>query len=157
MLRAATNASNVLPIIDAINDEVLQAIDEGALDPLRQSFAARAYDHTAQYDRAVADWLAGGGEEPLRYGENPHQSAVLFQRQSATLNCAAHGQVLQGKAMSYNNLLDGDSAWELCQDLGGLNAVIVKHNNPCGVARGASLAEAFSAARACDPTSAFGA
>ena len=158
MLRAAAkNHANVLPIIHADQfDAVLSALDAGDLGGLRQPFAARAFDHTSQYDRAIADWLAGGGETTLRYGENPHQSAKIIQFTGAHLNCAAHARQIQGKELSYNNYLDADSAWELCQDLGGTNAVIVKHNNPCGAARGASLLTAFEDAKACDPTSAFG-
>ena len=158
MLRAAAkNHVNVLPLISPDRyGEVLTALDAGQLEPLRQPFAARAYDHTAKYDRMVADWLAGGGSTCLRYGENPHQSAALIQATAPHLNCAAHARQLQGKDLSYNNYLDADSAWELCQDLGGINAVIVKHNTPCGVARGTSLQAAFAAAKACDPVSAFG-
>ena len=158
MLRAAAkNHANVLPIIDADQfAAVLAGLDAGTLDALRQPFAARAYDHTSVYDRSVADWLAGGGETTLRYGENPHQSAALIQMTGQHLNCAAHATQIQGKALSYNNYLDADSAWELCQDLGGTNAVIVKHNNPCGAAHGDTLLAAFDAAKACDPISAFG-
>ena len=173
MLRAAAkNHANILPVINSDQYEaVLSAFrsDQAGnadhsgdgdqtdhIDALRQSFAARAFDHTAKYDRLVADWLAGGGDTPLRYGENAHQVAELIQPTAKSLNCAAHGTLLQGKQPSYNNYLDADSAWELCQDLGGTNAVIVKHNNPCGVARGDCLSHAFDRARACDPTSAFG-
>ena len=158
MLRAsAKNHANVLPVIHADQFEaVLAALDAGDLGPLRQPFAARAYDHTSTYDRTIGDWLAGGGDIALRYGENPHQSASLVQVMHKHLNCAAHATQIQGKELSYNNYLDADSAWELCQDLGGTNAVIVKHNNPCGAAHGATLLEAFEAAKACDPISAFG-
>ena len=158
MLRAAAkNHANVLPVIDPDQfDAVLCALDADDLEPLRQAYAARAFQHTAAYDRLIADWLAGGGETALRYGENPHQQATLSLLTDKDLNCAARGQQIQGKALSYNNYLDADSAWELCQDLGGVNAVIVKHNNPCGAARSHSLLEAFERAKACDPASAFG-
>lgn len=158
MLRAAAkNHANILPVIDGDQyAAVLDALDHDRLDVLRQPYAARAYDHTAIYDRLVADWLAGGTRHALRYGENPHQQAHVVFPHAPTLNCAAHGRQIQGKELSYNNYLDADSAWELSQDLGGTNAVIVKHNNPCGAARGESLLEAFTHAKACDPTSAFG-
>ncbi len=163
MLRAsAKNHANVLPLINPDQfAEVLAHLDQGgdAADPLeglRASYAARAFDHTASYDRMVADWMSGASATPLRYGENPHQGAELILPGGPRLNCAAHGTQLQGKELSYNNYLDADSAWELCQDLGGTNAVIVKHNNPCGVARAKTLVEAFGRAKACDPTSAFG-
>ncbi len=158
MLRAAAkNHAHVLPLIDADQfDVTLAAIDAGDLDPLRRAYAARAFDHTAKYDRLVADFLAGGETQPLRYGENPHQTGELILSTAKGLNCAAHGVQVQGKALSYNNYLDADAAWELCQDLGGINAVIVKHTNPCGVAYGETIGEAFDRARACDPISAFG-
>ncbi len=158
MLRAAAkNHAHVLPLIDADQfDATLAALDAGDLDPLRQAYAARAFDHTSKYDRLVADFLAGGGMESLRYGENPHQRGELILPTAKGLNCAAHGVQVQGKALSYNNFLDADAAWELCQDLGGTNAVIVKHTNPCGAAYGNTIGEAFDGAQACDPVSAFG-
>ena len=163
MLRAAAkNHANVLPVIHPDQfAPVLASFDQGGeeADPfagLRTAFAARAFDHTARYDRMVADWMRGSSVTPLRYGENPHQAADLILPDGSRRNCAAHSRQLQGKDLSYNNYLDADSAWELCQDLGGVNAVIVKHNNPCGVAHASTLAEAFVRARACDPTSAFG-
>ena len=158
MLRAAAkNHVNVLPVINADQfDEVLISLQTNTLDTLRQPYASRAFDHTAQYDRLIADWLAGGENTTLRYGENPHQTAELRRPTTKHYNCAAHSQQIQGKELSYNNYLDADSAWELCQDLGGTNAVIVKHNNPCGAASGQNLCEAFERAWKCDPKSAFG-
>ncbi|MGB0718004.1 MAG: bifunctional phosphoribosylaminoimidazolecarboxamide formyltransferase/IMP cyclohydrolase [Alphaproteobacteria bacterium] len=158
MLRAsAKNHANVLPIISPDQfPEVLRALDTDTINTLRKPFAARAFGHTAEYDRMVNSWLSEENEVALRYGENPHQKAKLLKNAGTKLNCAAHANQLQGKELSYNNYLDADSAWELCQDLAGINAVIVKHNNPCGAARGENLLQAFKAAKACDPVSAFG-
>ncbi|HNZ96728.1 MAG TPA: bifunctional phosphoribosylaminoimidazolecarboxamide formyltransferase/IMP cyclohydrolase, partial [Thermoanaerobaculia bacterium] len=141
---------------------------------LRQRFAARVFAATAAYDRAVAAWLAreaaGGESEPFparldlsldrlfvpRYGENPHQAAAVY---------AVHGgggvlggfTQLQGKELSWNNLLDADAARRLIARFPAEPAVaIVKHNNPCGVGRGETLRTAWERALACDPVSAFG-
>ena len=139
---------------------------------LRKRLAAAAYAHTAAYDAAVADWfqrvdqgeafppllpLALERVETLRYGENPHQKAALYRPKGATGGIAAARQV-QGKELSYNNLNDADGALGLIAEFrDGLPAcAIIKHANPCGVAQGSTLAEAYNAAFQCDPVSAFG-
>ena len=131
-----------------------------------------AFGRTAAYDAAVAGWLAGAlGEaaprrralagrlaQPLRYGENPHQAAAFYRDGSARPGVATARQ-LQGKALSYNNINDTDAAFELVAEFApedGPACAIVKHANPCGVARGATLAEAYRAAYDCDRSSAFG-
>jgi phosphoribosylaminoimidazolecarboxamide formyltransferase/IMP cyclohydrolase len=139
---------------------------------LRLELGRKVYARTARYDAAIAAWLtaqAGETAAPppfirawtdgvkLRYGENPHQSAVFYRDASATEAGIAQTDQLHGKEMSYNNYLDGDAALEAVRELTGRPAVaIVKHNNPCGYATGTTLAAAFEAAWAGDPVSAFG-
>ena len=101
----------------------------------------------------VAPWLAAA-ETPLRYGENPHQRAVLASPRAPS-GLAAFEQI-QGKELSYNNLMDADGAWRLVHDLPSSGVVIVKHGGPCGAALGTSAGTAYVQARACDPVSAFG-
>jgi phosphoribosylaminoimidazolecarboxamide formyltransferase/IMP cyclohydrolase len=138
----------------------------------RRRFAMKAFQATAAYDAAIANWFAFADQgqllpdclplaltrvQDLRYGENPHQSAALYAAQGAHPGLA--GAILvQGKPLSYNNIADAHGALELIAEFaGGPPAVaIIKHANPCGVAGGDSLADAYRAARACDPVSAFG-
>ena len=139
---------------------------------LRQKLAAKAYAHTAAYDAAISNWFAEtlkdnapdyrafGGRlaEALRYGENPHQSAAFYRAPVERFGVASARQ-LQGKQLSYNNINDTDAAYECVAEFDPrrtLACVIVKHANPCGVAEGGSLLEAYRKALACDPTSAFG-
>jgi phosphoribosylaminoimidazolecarboxamide formyltransferase/IMP cyclohydrolase len=139
---------------------------------IRQRLAAKAYARTASYDAAISNWFAGalgdnapsyraiGGRlaEALRYGENPHQNAAFYHTPDHRFGVATVRQV-QGKQLSYNNLNDTDAAYECVAefDPGRTPAcVIVKHANPCGVAEGASLVEAYRKALASDSTSAFG-
>jgi phosphoribosylaminoimidazolecarboxamide formyltransferase/IMP cyclohydrolase len=137
----------------------------------RRALAAAAYAHTAAYDAAVASWFASqtAAEDALpsyvglayeriselRYGENPHQRGALY-RESATAGPLGGAAVLQGKEMSFNNWLDAYAAYELVSALPEQAAVIVKHNNPCGVAAKGSPAASYRAAFACDEVSAFG-
>ena len=140
--------------------------------PFRQRMALNAYGRTAAYDAAVSGWMAGalGEAQPrrrvfagrlaqgLRYGENPHQAAAFYTDGSARPGVATARQ-WQGKELSYNNINDTDAAFELVAEFApadGPACVIVKHANPCGVARGATLAEAYARAFDCDRTSAFG-
>ena len=141
----------------------------------RQRLALKAFHHTAAYDAAIAEYLASQfeasptpREEPfpavlnlrfwrvqtLRYGENPHQQAALYSRTPDALPLG--GRLLQGKPLSYNNLLDLDAAWRAVGDFPDPTAVIIKHNTPCGVASAEALAEAVLQALAGDPVSAFG-
>jgi phosphoribosylaminoimidazolecarboxamide formyltransferase/IMP cyclohydrolase len=138
---------------------------------LRQHLAVKAFQHTARYDTAIATYLANtleqapaAGEPPawlslfssseLRYGENPHQTARLYNLDPRS--GALGGEVLQGKALSYNNLLDLDAAWRAALAYEGPTIAIVKHLSPCGIASAASLSEAFPLALRSDPVSAFG-
>ena len=145
----------------------------GATTPaLRRRLAAKAFSRTAAYDAAIGTWLSGeAGEDtpafrafagalaqPLRYGENPHQRAAFYRTAEQRPGVATATQ-LQGKELSYNNLNDTDAAYELAGEFDSARTaacVIVKHANPCGVAEGASLEEAYERALACDPVSAFG-
>ena len=139
---------------------------------LRRRLAARAFARTAAYDSAIADWFAtqvedtppwrrtisGGLLQALRYGENPHQRAAIYKTNDARPGVAA-AELVQGKALSYNNIADADAALELVAEFqaGGPPAVaIIKHANPCGVATGETLQDAHRRALACDPVSAFG-
>ena len=158
----------------AAMDDVLAAIaaDGSTTLSLRKSLAAKAFARTASYDSAVSTWFAGqlGDTYPerktiagtrlqtMRYGENPHQSAAFYKTGEARPGVATARQ-LQGKELSYNNVADTDAAIELVAEFDPKAApacVIVKHANPCGVATGGSLIEAYRRALECDPVSAFG-
>ncbi len=175
MIRAAAkNAAHVAVVVDPEDyGSVLDALRDRNLDlDMRRRLAAKAFARTAAYDSVVSSWHAArfaaeaplkwrgfGGESTsaLRYGENPHQTAA-FYRDLTGGRSVASASLLQGKPLSYNNLNDADAAFELASEFAedGPAAVIIKHANPCGVAQGASLAEAYQAAKACDPVSAFG-
>ncbi len=173
---AAKNHAHVAVLTDPADYAALLAdlaAHDGATTlALRRRLAAAAYAQTAAYDAAVASWFsfADQGEgfpavlplaltrtETLRYGENPHQQAALYRPQTAGTGIATARQ-LQGKELSYNNLNDADGALELIAEFrdGEPACAIIKHANPCGVATGATLAEAYTAAFDCDRTSAFG-
>ncbi len=139
---------------------------------LRKKLAAKAYARTAAYDAAISNWFAAeladpapayrafGGKlaEALRYGENPHQSAAFYRAPDQRFGVATARQI-QGKQLSYNNLNDTDAAYECVAEFDAKRTAacaIIKHANPCGVAEGASLLEAYRKALACDPVSAFG-
>ena len=186
MVRAAAkNHANVAIVTSpARYADVLDALDrEGGLDDrLRRELALEAFAHTAAYDARIAAELprriveAGLLEPPadpypatltlalekvesLRYGENPHQPAARYRRPGATLADGPFGvdrPPLQGKALSYNNVLDAAAAAALGRALRGPAVVVVKHTNPCGAAERSSLAEAWTAALEGDPVSAFG-
>jgi phosphoribosylaminoimidazolecarboxamide formyltransferase / IMP cyclohydrolase len=177
MIRSgAKNHAHVVVVTDPADyAEVLAALEaNGGSTPLalRRRLAARAYAATAAYDAAIAGWfqaregevfperlvLGGRRAELLRYGENPHQQAAFYAAGPARPGVACARQV-QGKALSYNNLNDTDAAYELVAEFPpaeGPAVAIIKHANPCGVARADSLAEAYRKALACDPLSAFG-
>jgi phosphoribosylaminoimidazolecarboxamide formyltransferase/IMP cyclohydrolase len=174
MIRAgAKNFANVVVVTSPDRyDEVLAALRSGgASDQLRRSLAAEAFQHVSTYDALVAEYLRSQTAEfpdeitipgrrvfSLRYGENPHQSAVAYVRPSTT--CGSTGILsatqLQGKELSYNNILDSDAALRVIKGLPEPACAIIKHANPCGFATRSSIAEAFSTALASDPVSAFG-
>jgi phosphoribosylaminoimidazolecarboxamide formyltransferase / IMP cyclohydrolase len=150
---------------------------EGLSLETRRELAGAAFEMTARYDRAIADFFAGmrsdesEGERSrfgnrltlnlhkqsdLRYGENPHQAAAFYIEDPAPLASIAAAEQLHGKELSYNNILDLDAAFGLVREFDDPAAVVIKHTNPCGCAIGDSLAEAFENAYAGDPVSAFG-
>ena len=179
---AAKNHTHVAVVTDPAD---YAAVSSGSSDAaLRIRLAAKAYTLTAAYDAAIANWFAFddaftnplGAEamgatpfppvlpfavsrgETLRYGENPHQMAALYTGSALGSQGIAQGVQVQGKELSYNNYNDADAALELVSEFrdGPPTVVIVKHANPCGVASGDSLIEAYQAALACDSVSAFG-
>jgi len=179
MVRAAAkNHAYVAVVTDPDQyTAVLENLRSGRLSPeFRQQLAQSAFERTANYDRAIADYLrvqTTGGDKKgqrfppqltirvtrasqLRYGENPHQDAALYIEPDAPPSTLARAEILNGKELSYNNLLDLDAALEIARELSEPAAVVIKHNNPCGCALGATLSEAFTKAYAGDPVSAFG-
>jgi phosphoribosylaminoimidazolecarboxamide formyltransferase/IMP cyclohydrolase len=177
MIRAAAkNHADVAVLVDAADYAAI--LDEFARHggmttlALRRRLAAKAYARTAAYDAAISNWFAGelgepapdyrafGGRliEALRYGENPHQSAAFYRTPVVRFGVATARQV-QGKQLSYNNINDTDAAYECVAEFDPARSAacaIIKHANPCGVAEGESLVEAYRKAFACDKTSAFG-
>jgi phosphoribosylaminoimidazolecarboxamide formyltransferase/IMP cyclohydrolase len=174
MIRAAAkNHDSVAVVVEAADYGALVAemdANGGATTAtLRRRLAAAAYARTGAYDAAISRWfaaqngdawparlvLAGERREVLRYGENPHQSAAFYAGGPARPGVATARQ-LQGKELSYNNYNDTDAAFEAVAEFAEPACVVVKHANPCGVARGATPLEAYLKALACDPVSAFG-
>ncbi len=175
MLRAASkNHAHVAVVTDVEDyDAILEAAKSGGTSyAMRQSLAAKAYARTAAYDAAVSTWMAdaigvatprrrafaGALVQEMRYGENPHQGAAFYRDGSARPGVATAVQH-QGKALSYNNINDTDAAFELVSEFApedGPAVAIIKHANPCGVARGDTVLDAYKRAFDCDRTSAFG-
>jgi phosphoribosylaminoimidazolecarboxamide formyltransferase/IMP cyclohydrolase len=176
MIRAAAkNHRDVVTIVDTADYstllEELNANDGSTRLSFRRAMAQKAYARTAAYDAAISNWLARetdqaaptwrafGGKlsSALRYGENPHQAAAFYVGPEARPGVATARQ-LQGKELSYNNIADTDAAYELVAEFDAKTpaVAIIKHANPCGVAVGATLLEAYEKALACDPVSAFG-
>ncbi|MBN7806306.1 bifunctional phosphoribosylaminoimidazolecarboxamide formyltransferase/IMP cyclohydrolase [Agrobacterium rosae] len=177
MIRASAKNHAYVTVLTDPSDypellEALQADDGQTSYALRQRFAAKAYARTAAYDAVISNWFAEalsietphyraiGGvlKEKMRYGENPHQSAGFYLTGDKRPGVAT-ATLLQGKQLSYNNINDTDAAYELVAEFLPENApavAIIKHANPCGVATGATLLDAYKRALACDPVSAFG-
>jgi phosphoribosylaminoimidazolecarboxamide formyltransferase/IMP cyclohydrolase len=176
---AAKNWEHVGVVVDASDyPAVLENLraERSLSRPLRLTLAAKAFAHTAAYDAAVARYLthaesggtASGPATPdtlslafpkvmdLVYGENPHQSAAFYRDPDSVGPGLATARQLQGKPLSFNNILDFDAALSLAADFRRGACVIVKHGNPCGVGLGESSAAAFALALQCDPLSAFG-
>lgn len=198
MLRSASKNHNDVAVVVEPDDysrliEMLEANGGALSQSIRYELAVKAFRHTAAYDRDIArylgkqlkganttselpkDWaLELNKVADLRYGENPHQKAALYKIADNNECGVANAQQLQGKELSYNNLLDGDAAWNLALEIyfaqmrdarasGAIEAnglphtcAIIKHTNPCGVGLGATALEAFTKAKATDPVSAFG-
>jgi phosphoribosylaminoimidazolecarboxamide formyltransferase/IMP cyclohydrolase len=177
MIRAAAkNHADVAVVVEPADYAILIAeLDRQhgmTTQALRQRLAAKAYARTAAYDAAIANWFAGqvaedapawraiAGRliEPLRYGENPHQSAAFYRTGEARFGVATSRQV-QGKQLSYNNINDTDAAYECVAEFDPTRTAacaLIKHANPCGVAEGADLLDAYRKALRCDPVSAYG-
>ncbi|MGF7148243.1 phosphoribosylaminoimidazolecarboxamide formyltransferase/IMP cyclohydrolase [Sphingomonas zeicaulis] len=174
---AAKNHAHVAIVTDPADyAELIAALAEtgGATSlAFRRRLAAKAYAATAAYDAMISQWFAFADQgqtfpdmlaltanrgDELRYGENPHQKAALYVPAGPHVRGIAQAEQLQGKALSYNNYNDADAALELVSEFrdGPPTVVIVKHANPCGVATGDTLVEAYEAALACDSVSAFG-
>ncbi|MEM7329843.1 MAG: bifunctional phosphoribosylaminoimidazolecarboxamide formyltransferase/IMP cyclohydrolase [Pseudomonadota bacterium] len=176
MLRAAAKNGDSVSVctdggdLDAVLAEMASTGGRVSRETSRK-LAAKTYARTAAYDAAISgwyaqqldadapDWIGFGGklDEQLRYGENPHQNAAFYTTGDQRPGVATARQV-QGKALSYNNINDTDAAYELIGELGDKTpaVAIIKHANPCGVALGESVIEAYREALACDSTSAFG-
>ncbi len=177
MIRAAAKNHGFVTVVTDVEDydNVLEALNTGKGQTgltLRKHLAQKAFARTAAYDAAISNWFAEAISTPLpshrsfagklaqqmRYGENPHQTAGFYTTGEARPGVATATQ-LQGKQLSYNNINDTDAAFELAAEFTSKNhaaVAIIKHANPCGVALGGSLAEAYRKALACDPVSAFG-
>ena len=176
MLRsAAKNHDDVLVVVDPADySRVLDALKTDTATPvLRRELAMKVFQHTSRYDGLIAGYLekqTKSGEvkfpkvlslqfelsETLRYGENPHQQGAFYRELNSHEPSVSRGKILHGKAMSYNNFLDANSALELVKEYHETAVAIIKHNNPCGVALGATPVEAYVKARETDPVSAFG-
>ena len=161
----ATNPAQYAEILSEISTQGCTTLG------LRRRLMAEAFAHTAQYDRVIADYFAAGEEQnqfgqtctlsmqrkmQLRYGENPHQKAALYAVADSPGANLVSARQLNGKELSYNNLLDLDSALAIARSLPNASAVVIKHNNPCGAASADSLSEAAKGAMEGDPVSAFG-
>ncbi|WP_375455140.1 bifunctional phosphoribosylaminoimidazolecarboxamide formyltransferase/IMP cyclohydrolase [uncultured Methylobacterium sp.] len=181
MIRAAAKNHADVAVVTEVADyaRVLTELEknDGTLGgATRRRLAQKAFARTAAYDSAIANWLDDevegqedglptyrtfGGRlvQTLRYGENPHQWAAFYRQPGAPVPGIASARQVQGKELSYNNLSDTDAAYGCVAEFDPARTsavVIVKHANPCGVAEGASLLDAYEKALACDPTSAFG-
>jgi len=176
MVRAAAkNHQRVTIVVNPDRyDLVLENLRENGTVSLelRKKLAAEAFAHTADYDSLIANYLEGQIEteiafpktlrlnvpkvQDLRYGENPDQQAAFYADPDAGKGTLAYGEQLQGKELSYNNWVDMDAAWELVNEFEETACAIIKHTNPCGVAIGSTVLEAYEKALEADPVSAFG-
>jgi len=180
MVRAAAkNQADVAVVTDPDDYDAVAAeiVGGGLADATRRRLALKAFRHTAAYDAAIATWLSEQGDAgdettdaalperletgfdrvlALRYGENPHQRAAFYATPDAAPATVTRAEVLQGKALSFNNIADADTALECVKQFAQPACVIVKHANPCGVAVAADCAAAYEGAWATDPVSAFG-
>lgn len=181
MLRAAAkNHSDTTVIVNPSDYQFIIAEldnnDNRISAPIRFQQAVKAFEHTANYDGAIANYLGGldhtghSSDSPftqtfnqqlvkvqdMRYGENPHQKAAFYAERNASSSTIARAKQHQGKALSYNNIADSDAALECVKSFSQPACVIVKHTNPCGVAIGSDLMDAYNKAYKTDPPSAFG-
>jgi phosphoribosylaminoimidazolecarboxamide formyltransferase/IMP cyclohydrolase len=170
---AAKNHESVTVVTDPDDYQaVIEAMTQNAgatTDDLRRRLAAAAYARSASYDAAIGAWFASQTEDPLpkrfsisgiraqtmRYGENPHQQAAFYRTGDSRPGVSTAEQI-QGKELSYNNLNDTDAAFELAAEFDRPAVAIIKHANPCGVALGTDILDAYGRALRCDPVSSFG-
>ena len=171
MIRAsAKNHAGVLVVtsIDDYPDLITRLKSPAMIDSdYRRCLALKAFSHTATYDAAISNWLAretgtifpekvaigASMGQTLRYGENPHQQAAFYKQGDTGLAAA---RLIQGKALSYNNIADADAAWSLIHEFKAPAVAIIKHANPCGCAEGTDALDAYNKALKADPVSAFG-
>ncbi len=181
MLRSsAKNHKDVIVLCDPADyQSTLEALQFGGdlRYDVRFALAMKVFAHTAQYDSAITNYFSALGPDrqhenrsafpatlnlhfekvqEMRYGENPHQAAAFYRDLQTPPGALANYRQLQGKELSYNNIADADAAWECVKTFDGIACVIIKHANPCGVAIGATVREAYDKAFQTDPTSAFG-
>ena len=179
MLRAAAKNYKDVSIVTDRNDYdgIINEIKEnnGSLsDQTNLRLAVKAFSYVARYDAAISNYLSALNDDGtriklpksftlhldkkmgLRYGENPHQDGAFYVQPDLPYACISNAEQLQGKELSLNNIYDTDSAFELVKEFSETACVIVKHNNPCGVAVDEDLKQAFLKAKECDPVSAFG-
>lgn len=179
MVRSAAKNHKFVAVVTE-PDQYSSVLDEmsksggGLSDEFRRGLAQKAFARTAAYDAAIAQWMFRADREEdgpvfpesfsisgtkvmdLRYGENPHQSAAFYRSAPAPEPCTAHSEVLSGKALSYNNLVDLDAAHALAFEFGEPFVCVIKHTNPCGAASAETISEALENAWSGDPLSAFG-
>ncbi len=177
MLRSAAKNFESVTVVtdpatyDAVLDE-MRAHGGATRREMRAALALDVFRITGAYDTTIARWMAAQmqrvekfpdvanmqlrKQQDLRYGENPHQEAAFYRSADASPHSIANAQQLNGKPLSYNNLLDTDACWAIVREFDEPGVVILKHQNPCGSAEAATIAEAFDRAFACDPKSAYG-
>ena len=173
MLRSsAKNHISVTVIVDSSDYQlILDAINSNGDTTLemRKSLALKTFEHTAQYDGAIANYLGRMNDgfsntlnlqfiksQTMRYGENPHQNAAFYKELDQDKASVSSSKQIQGKPLSFNNLADADAALECVRDFERPSCVIIKHANPCGVATRENIYQAYQSAYLTDPTSAFG-
>ena len=173
MLRSsAKNHISVTVIVDSSDYQlILDAINSNGDTTLemRKSLALKTFEHTAQYDGAIANYLGRMSDgfsntlnlqfiksQTMRYGENPHQNAAFYKELDQDKASVSSSKQIQGKPLSFNNLADADAALECVRDFERPSCVIIKHANPCGVATRENIYQAYQSAYLTDPTSAFG-
>ena len=170
MIRAAAkNFKDVVVISDPEDyDKIMDEwnANDGISYDLRKNLSQKVFALMSDYNKSISDYLKGDDKKihhyiikkstSLRYGENPHQSATLFTFDNLENRNIANAEIIQGKELSYNNIVDADAAWECVREFINPACVIVKHANPCGVAEANSIDDAYDLAFKTDPTSAFG-
>ena len=170
MIRAAAKNFNDVVVVCNPDDygNILKEWDEndGISYETRKNLSQKVFALMANYNKSISDYLKDEVEDihsynfskntNLRYGENPHQKATLFTFNDLKNENIANADIIQGKELSYNNIVDADAAWECVREFKNPACVIVKHANPCGVAESESINEAYDLAFKTDPTSAFG-